>query len=41
MVFESKMFKKIYEAKGGSKVTGQWRRLDNALNDWYSSPSII
>jgi hypothetical protein len=40
MLFESRTFRKIFEPEG-SKVIGQWRRMHNALNDLYSSPSII
>jgi hypothetical protein len=40
MMFECRMFRKIFEPKW-RKVIGQWRRMHNALNDLYLSPSIV
>jgi hypothetical protein len=39
MMFESRMFRKIFEPKW-SKAIGQQRTMHNALNDLYLSPSI-
>ena len=40
-VFENKVFRKIFEAKG-DEITGQWRKLHIAeLHALYSLPNII
>ena len=40
-VFENKVLRKIFGAKG-DKITGEWRKLHNAeLHALYSSPNII
>ena len=40
-VFENKVIKKIFGAKG-DETTGEWRKLLNAeLHALYSSPNII
>jgi hypothetical protein len=40
-VFESRVLRKIFGPRR-DEVTGEWRQLHNkALNDLYSSPSIV
>ena len=39
-VFEKRVLRRIF-GPNRDKVTGEWRRLHNELNDLYSSPSII
>jgi hypothetical protein len=39
-VFENRVLRRIFGPKR-DKVTGEWRKLHNELNDMYSSPSIV
>jgi hypothetical protein len=39
-VFEIRVLRRIFGAKRG-EVTGEWRKLQEGLNDLYSSPDII
>ena len=40
-VFENKMLRKIFGAKGDT-ITGEWKKLHNTeLHELYSSPNIV
>jgi hypothetical protein len=39
-VFENRVLGRIFGSRR-SKVTGEWRKLHNELNDLYCSPTIM
>ena len=39
-VFENMVLRRIFGPRR-EEVTGEWRRLQNELNDLYSSPNIL
>jgi hypothetical protein len=39
-VFENRILRRIFGPKG-DEVTGEWRKLQEELNDLYCSPNIV
>jgi truncated hemoglobin YjbI len=39
-VFENRVLRRIFGPKR-DEVTGEWRKLHEELNDWYSSPNTV